>query len=169
MMIESEPMFRKTLYGKLCPGTNLDIDSVANTGVYLLRNTDIGRGIMSEWMKGVAKYPDLRSEWPGDQGIFNCELTTHGVYRNHIKISQCGSFSNLCGYRGGGRVDGWTQHYMSGGCHREKAIPKHILEKTREAEGKILDKQRPCIDRAKCSIPGYSYCSPGSDFKIKTE
>ena len=87
----------------------------ANSGVYLLRNSEIGRGIMTWWYRSIPKYPELWNNWPGDQGIFNNELPKHPVYGSHIRWSMEGNFANVAGchpaFNGWG--EGWIQHYIA--------------------------------------------------------
>ena len=87
----------------------------ANSGVYLLRNSEIGRGIITWWYLTIPKYPEYWTNWPGDQAIFNAELPEHPVYGPHIRWSMEGKFANVAGCHPifNGWSDGWIQHYIA--------------------------------------------------------
>ena len=86
----------------------------ANTGVYLLRNSEIGRGIVTWWYRSIPKYPEFLHHWPGDQAIFDGDLPEHPVYGRHIRWSMDGNFANVAGCVSShnGWSDGWIQHYI---------------------------------------------------------
>ena len=97
-------------FAKMCPEKNLTRDTVPNAGVYLLRNSDIGRKIYSTWNSARTKYPLLLNRWPGDQGMFHCELSTHEELAQYIQMLRGERFVSLYPvWR-----DGWIQHYTGG-------------------------------------------------------
>ena len=135
MAIEHEPVFRQKLYAKLCNESNVRSDSVVNTGVYLLRNSEIGRGIMTEWLNAISKFNRLKATIEcDDQRSLNCGLPTKAFenYAKHIKILNTQYFANI-GFELkslGGYTDAWIQHVVSANMdarYKNSEIRKHIM------------------------------------------
>jgi len=135
-IIEHSPPTGWKPHKEICPEITLGDDQQANTGVYLLRDTEIGRGIMNEWQKAVKKYHRTGS----DNGIFNCALPLHKEYAKYIKISMGQYFTNLSGGRHGGYQDAWIQHYTSGGSRQGvRDFLQKMLEVDQDGKNKEVE------------------------------
>ena len=78
-------------YDKTCPLNGVSLHGRANTGVYLLRNSEIGKKMIQEWVAANDKYYRLQGSWmegrDKDQKPFNCDVISHPEYSKHILLS----------------------------------------------------------------------------------
>ena len=74
--------------------------SETNSGVYLVRNSDIGREMMEKWVQALST--DMDTSDHDDQGSFNETISSNVTYSKYIKLDKKQDFVNFMGHHHGG-------------------------------------------------------------------
>ena len=140
MIIEQEPPRNWNLwtgmYESLCPKAGVKADSRANTGAYLVRNSQIGRQIFKEWRWYIDQRHHLKrnavTKWTSDQMPFNCDVISHPEYSQHILVDTEQRLVRFKGYEFEGMTDTpWFYHYTKYNKEARAKLLESFLKETK--------------------------------------